>query len=141
MLASINTTQPYYYYNMIKSFQAAIQHGLTGIEATILNKLNIICGITSILKMNNMFIEFGFFERDHYLKLKQTLETLLKDIRQDIVPLVDAFDYPDWFLKAPLGSYDGDVYQNYFSVVSSARQLNPDLWAKHVVAMTMDSKL
>jgi acyl-CoA oxidase len=45
-----------------------------------------------------------------------------KDLRKDAVPLVDAFNYPDFILKAPFGCYDGDIYNKYFKMVNDAPQ-------------------
>ncbi len=42
--------------------------------------------------------------------------------RKDAVPLVDAFGYADFVLKAPLGCYDGDIYRKYFEVLRDAPQ-------------------
>lgn len=45
---------------------------------------------------------------------KQQLYVLLKEIRKEAVPLVDAFDFPDGVLNSALGRYDGDVYNHLF---------------------------
>ncbi len=34
------------------------------------------------------------------------------------VPVVDAFALSDHIVNSPLGRYDGDVYENYFNLVS-----------------------
>ena len=41
---------------------------------------------------------------------REQLYVLLKEVRREAVPLVDAFDIPDGVLKSVLGRYDGDVY-------------------------------
>jgi acyl-CoA oxidase len=38
-------------------------------------------------------------------------------VRADAVGLVDGFDFPDFILKAPVGRYDGNIYEAYFSMV------------------------
>ncbi len=41
---------------------------------------------------------------------REQLYSLLKTVRREAVPLVDAFDIPDPVLNSVLGRYDGDVY-------------------------------
>ena len=58
----------------------------------------------------------GEFTADGYFSFPQTeairlrqLE-LLGSIRRDAVPLVDSFDFTDFYLNSALGRFDGDVY-------------------------------
>ncbi|CAJ0834537.1 1120_t:CDS:2, partial [Entrophospora sp. SA101] len=41
-------------------------------------------------------------------------------LREQVMPLVDAWGLPDFVIKAPSGRYDGDIYTAYFDVVRSA---------------------
>ncbi|CAJ0632954.1 10465_t:CDS:2 [Entrophospora sp. SA101] len=45
---------------------------------------------------------------------------LCKQLREQVMPLVDAWGLPDFVIKAPSGRYDGDIYTAYFDVVRSA---------------------
>ena len=60
--------------------------------------------------------ELGDFFEDGYVTQKQAkwvragVLSLLRKIRPDAVPLVDAFDYSDFILKSALGRFDGNVY-------------------------------
>lgn len=45
---------------------------------------------------------------------RQQLYSLLKAVRREAVPLVDAFDIPDEILNSALGRYDGDVYKHLY---------------------------
>jgi hypothetical protein len=40
---------------------------------------------------------------------------LLREIRPDAIPLVDAFDFSDHLLNSALGRYDGNVYQALYN--------------------------
>ncbi len=42
---------------------------------------------------------------------REALYDLLKIVRKEAVPLVDAFDFSDRALCSTLGRYDGDVYR------------------------------
>ncbi|KAI8917510.1 acyl-CoA dehydrogenase/oxidase [Powellomyces hirtus] len=43
--------------------------------------------------------------------VKQTIRTLLTELRPDAVALVDAWNFSDYFLNSTLGRYDGRVYE------------------------------
>ena len=51
---------------------------------------------------------------------KEQLYQLLKEVRREAVPLVDAFDIPDKVLNSALGRYDGDVYNHLFQWAQKA---------------------
>ena len=40
--------------------------------------------------------------------------SLSLSLRQEAIPLVDAFDIPDDVLNSALGRYDGDVYKHLY---------------------------
>ena len=45
---------------------------------------------------------------------------LLKEVRKEAVPLVDALDIPDGMLNSVLGRYDGDVYTHLYKWAQKA---------------------
>ena len=51
---------------------------------------------------------------------RDQLYSLLKVVRKEAVPLVDAFDFPDGVLNSALGRYDGDVYNHLFQWAQKA---------------------
>ncbi|KAI7854636.1 acyl-CoA dehydrogenase/oxidase C-terminal [Circinella umbellata] len=56
------------------------------------------------------FVLSSYFSAEQLEMVKQQVQDLLKVIRLDAVPLVDAFAIPDYMLHSALGRYDGDVY-------------------------------
>jgi acyl-CoA oxidase len=52
--------------------------------------------------------------------IEEYIENLCNSIREQAIPLVDAFNFPDFILKSPLGRYDGNIYTHYFNRVKSA---------------------
>ena len=46
--------------------------------------------------------------------------SLLKEVRREAVPLVDAFDIPDGMLNSVLGRYNGDVYTHLYEWAQKA---------------------
>lgn len=51
---------------------------------------------------------------DQVSLVRQQLYALLKVVRKEAVPLVDAFDFPDEILNSVLGRYDGNVYTHLY---------------------------
>ena len=51
---------------------------------------------------------------------RDKLYQLLKEVRREAVPLVDAFDIPDGVLNSALGRYDGDVYTHLYEWAQKA---------------------
>ncbi|KAI8622807.1 acyl-CoA dehydrogenase/oxidase [Chytriomyces sp. MP71] len=65
-------------------------------------------------------LEEGCLDRDQVHGLRTWVYGLAKELRQDVVGLTDAFGFPDFILKAPIGRYDGDIYRTYFNIVKNA---------------------
>ena len=51
---------------------------------------------------------------------RDKLYSMLKEVRREAIPLVDAFDIPDGVLNSALGRYDGDVYNHLFQWAQKA---------------------
>ncbi|XP_053963812.1 probable peroxisomal acyl-coenzyme A oxidase 1 [Anastrepha ludens] len=52
--------------------------------------------------------------------LQTRLETVLKKLRPDAVPIVDGFDFHDRSLSSALGAYDGNVYERLFDLAKQS---------------------
>ena len=68
----------------------------------------------------------AYFTQDSYMTGKQSELAekaeiaMLKMLRKDAIPLVDAFDFRDETLVSCLGAYDGNVYERLFEYVKNA---------------------
>ena len=56
----------------------------------------------------------GYMAPDQVSQARLFLYSLLREVRKEAVPLVDAFDVPDQILNSALGRYDGDVYRHLY---------------------------
>lgn len=54
----------------------------------------------------------------HFIRVY--IQELCESIREQAVPLVDAFNFSDFVLRSPLGRYDGNVYTYYLDRVKRA---------------------
>jgi acyl-CoA oxidase len=74
------------------------------------------------------------------------LRDMNRKVRKSAVAYVDGFDFPDFILKAPVGRYDGNIYESYFDMVKdyghfgeSGTPSIASYW-KTLVAPTLKSK-
>lgn len=58
--------------------------------------------------------------------IQPRLLELLPEIRKECIGLTDAFKFPDAMINAPIGYYDGDIYNNYFNEVTNNNRPEPD---------------
>ncbi|CCE61653.1 hypothetical protein TPHA_0A05790 [Tetrapisispora phaffii CBS 4417] len=73
------------------------------------------------------FQQFKIFTPDEIsVTVQPNLFALLPEIRKDCIVLTDSFKLPDAMLNAPIGYYDGDIYNNYFNEVKKSNPIEID---------------
>lgn len=78
-------------------------------------------------KHSGEFLQFKIFTPDQIsTRVQPQLLDLLPKVRDECIPLTDAFKLPDAMLNAPIGYYDGDIYNNYFNEVLKNNPVEPD---------------
>ncbi|KAI5966956.1 POX1 [Candida pseudojiufengensis] len=74
-------------------------------------------------KYSGFFLAFNVASTEAIAELaKIQIPKLCKEIRPNVVGLTDGFQQSDMMINAPIGRYDGDIYENYFDLV---KNLNP----------------
>jgi acyl-CoA oxidase len=63
------------------------------------------------------FVICGYLDLQQCEWVKDQLMLMLEKIRPQAVPLVDAFDLPDYYLHSALGQRNGDVYKALVNMV------------------------
>lgn len=61
-----------------------------------------------------LFPQAGLLTVPQMLQISARIKELLRQLRPNVVALVDAFDFHDKKLNSVLGRYDGNVYENMF---------------------------
>jgi len=90
-----------------------------GVKA-VLSKLCSLHALTTIDRYSSHLLENYIFNTEQVNDLHTKIRELVKEVRKDAVPLVDAFNFPDFVLNTPLGRYDGQVYRHYLDKVKKA---------------------
>jgi acyl-CoA oxidase len=104
-------------YLLVHNFFAALQSDplLSSSEFhdihTVLRTLACLFGLHMMEKDLAEFIVCGYLSITQCDWVKEQVMVLLDAIRPQAVPLVDAFDLPDYYLHSALGRYDGKVYK------------------------------
>ncbi|EDK44752.1 fatty-acyl coenzyme A oxidase [Lodderomyces elongisporus] len=81
-------------------------------------------GATIVLdKFAGTFLAYNVISTKATAELaSQVIPKLCSAIRPNVVGLTDSFQQSDMMINAPIGRYDGDIYENYFDLV---KVLNP----------------
>jgi acyl-CoA oxidase len=84
------------------------------------------------------FFRLGYFTSQYATVIQDTFYQQCKVLRRHVIPLVDAFGFPDFILKAPIGRYDGDIYPHYFNTVKNAPNCfgPPPYFEKYIKPLT-----
>ncbi|CAG8553124.1 501_t:CDS:2, partial [Acaulospora colombiana] len=76
----------------------------------ILKKMGQLWSVHLINEYLDLFLEEEYFNKKQASMVRKVYLEMCKKAREEVIPLVDAWGYPDFILKAPLGRYDGDIY-------------------------------
>ena len=75
---------------------------------------NVLYPLCCLYAFENIMDKSGEFLVDQFLDSSQInvlydgIKQLLKEIRPNVIPLVDSFDFSDYYLASAIGSYDGN---------------------------------
>ncbi|KAF9112669.1 acyl-Coenzyme A oxidase [Mortierella sp. AM989] len=99
-------------------------------------------GIVALQRHLGIFLEENYFDGSHAKHVRQVFIDQCQNLRRDAVPLMDAWEVPDFILKAPIGKYDGDIYPAYFSTVNAAQKSfePPAYWQKYAAPLLNANK-
>ncbi len=65
-----------------------------------------------------LFLEHAYLTSAHIELVRAQVLRLCARVRVDSVGLVDSWNLPDWFVRAPFGARDGNIYERYFAQVT-----------------------
>ncbi|XP_035258792.1 peroxisomal acyl-coenzyme A oxidase 1 isoform X1 [Anguilla anguilla] len=110
----VRASDAHCHYVVVKLFAAKLgEVGDTAIHS-VLSNLALLYALHGITQHSGDFLQAGLLSVPQLSLVSQRLKELLRQLRADAVPLVDAFDYRDEMLDSVLGRYDGNVYEHMF---------------------------
>ncbi|CAG8452019.1 4540_t:CDS:10, partial [Acaulospora morrowiae] len=104
----------------------------------ILKKMGQLWSVHLINEYLDLFLEEGYFNKEHARMVRKVYLEMCKETRKEVIPLVDAWGYPDFVLKAPFGRYDGDIYTAYIDTIKAAPNCLgvPNYWKDYIKPLT-----
>lgn len=83
-----------------------------------LTNLAILFGLWSMEKDSALFLQSGYLTVTDTKTVTRLVDEYNFKVREQAIPLTDAFNLSDYFINSSLGNYDGDVYKHYFNKVT-----------------------
>jgi len=84
----------------------------------VLTTMALLYGLWTMELDSGLFLEAGYLTGHEVEAVRQEVDRLCKEVRDDAIGLTDAFGYSDFFINSPLGKFDGDVYRAYFDKIT-----------------------
>ena len=111
-------------YFIMAKFGAVVGAVADGPCQSVLGSLCCLYGVSDVLQGEQWL---GLISADEAELAEHAAQQLCARLRPDIVPLTDAFDFPDRVLNSALGRHDGNVYEQLFlEAKRSALNMTPD---------------
>lgn len=102
---------------LVNAFFRRVKEAKRELQPVLLD-LAILFGLWSLEQDGVAFLQYGFLPAGKLTIVSELVDKYCAKIRVQAVALCDAFDWSDFFINAPIGNYNGDVYNNYFQKVT-----------------------
>ncbi|CAO3646632.1 unnamed protein product [Cunninghamella blakesleeana] len=90
---------------------------LQGSLAAVMKDVCLLYGLYTIEENAGAFLQYEYFSPQQIEFVRSQVNALCKAVRDQAIPLVDAFNLSDYVVNSPLGRKDGNVYNAYFEQV------------------------
>ncbi|KAG0190177.1 fatty-acyl coenzyme A oxidase [Apophysomyces sp. BC1034] len=90
---------------------------LSGDLCVTLTEVCLLYGLFAIEDNAGAFLQYEYFTPAQIEYIRHQTNVLCKSVRDQAIPLVDAFNLSDFIINSPLGRADGNVYEHYFEQV------------------------
>ncbi|KAK9370976.1 acyl-CoA oxidase-domain-containing protein [Lipomyces kononenkoae] len=91
----------------------------------ILTDLAFLYALWSIENDAGLFLQAKFFTSEQIDEIRELCNFYCRKVREQAVPITDAFNLSDFFINSAIGRYDGNVYENYFTQVKRQNPSKP----------------
>ncbi|KAL1918951.1 uncharacterized protein VTP21DRAFT_2332 [Calcarisporiella thermophila] len=101
---------------LFKQFRDGIRNAPAEL-APALGHLCRLYGLYAIDENAGAFLQYQYFTPEQMDYIRKLISTECQAVRDQAIPLIDAFNYTDYVINSPLGRYDGNIYEAYFAHV------------------------
>ncbi|ODQ51405.1 acyl-coenzyme a oxidase 2 [Saitoella complicata NRRL Y-17804] len=91
----------------------------------VLMDVALLYALWSIEEDAGAFLSAGYFTPGQMDEVRSKVNELCKEVRMNAIGLCDSFNYSDFFINAPIGRYDGNIYPHYFEQVRKQNPFTP----------------
>jgi acyl-CoA oxidase len=142
MVELIESIRPHSLYYAVKTFVAAVESMRHNEKLyNVLSKVSSLFALVSMKQCAQHFLEHGYMTPEQVKLIRQEIVVICRELRPDGVALVDAFNYPDWLIKAPLGQADGNIYEAYLNNVKEGNPPGNTSYYWREIAPQLHSKM
>jgi acyl-CoA oxidase len=121
MMECITASRPFTIQFQLQTYENEIAKVTDPELFNIVQKLGILTGIQYMKDLSELFLEYGYLDKISLQLIRKELKTLCKELRPEVLSLVDGFGLPDYVVKSPLGTYSGiNMYDNYLKTIQEA---------------------
>lgn len=86
----------------------------------ILTPLALLYSLWSIEENAGLFLQANYFTSEQIDTIRTSVSDLCLEVRNQCIGLTDAFNMSDYFINAPIGTYDGNIYPKYFDRINKS---------------------
>lgn len=115
--------------------------GVSKVEGNLKPILLALCtlyGFYTIEENSGAFLQYEYFSPKQMEFIRSKTNTLCAIVREQAIPLVDAFNLSDYMVNSPLGRADGNVYVHYFEQVKQSNPQGPHPYFERLIKPIID---
>jgi len=138
LLYIVEATKPHYFYTLLNHYKEVVYSIKDHSLKKVMEKFMFLFGVSHMNEMFKEFLAFKYLSIEAMEILAEAEILLSSELRNEVIGVVDSFDYPDWFLRAPIGRYDGNIYEHYLNRVKSQPNYSvvQPYWEKNIKPLT-----
>jgi acyl-CoA oxidase len=115
MVDLIRMVRAHCFYTIVMHFTNALKTIPDADLRQVLTKLSALFALYYLEQDIGEFLEIGYLNSAQAEWTRENVRDLLRQIRADAVPLVDAWNFSDYTLNSSLGRYNGDCYEHMYA--------------------------
>lgn len=104
---------------LVTGFLETVENAPASIQK-VLKPLALLYSMWSIEENSGLFLQANYFTSEQIDQIRTLVSDLCLEVRDQCIGLTDAFNMSDYFINAPIGTYDGNIYPKYFDRINKS---------------------
>lgn len=118
--------------------------GVSKVEGNLKQVLMNVCllyGLYTVEENAGAFLQYAYFSPKQMEAIRSKTNELCASVRDQAIPLVDAFNLSDYMVNSPLGRADGNVYVHYFDQVKRSNPQGPHPYFNRLIKPLIERQI